>query len=41
MVSEFVFTLTIVLCVIPVVFAVGERKSSHILYINIGTAVHA
>jgi len=41
MVSEFVFILTVVLCVTPVVFTVGERKSLHTQLIGIGTDVHA
>jgi hypothetical protein len=39
MVSEFVFILTVVLCVISIVFTVGERKGLHILFMGIGTAV--
>jgi len=39
--SEFVFILTVVLRVTPVVFTVCERKSLHILFTYIGTAVHA
>jgi hypothetical protein len=41
MVSEFVFILTVVLCVTSIVFTVGERESLHILFICIGAAVHA
>ena len=40
MVSELVVILTVVLCVTPVVFTVGKRKSLRILFICIGTAVH-
>jgi hypothetical protein len=41
MVSEFVFILTVVLRVTPVVFTVGERKSLGIVFICNGTAVYA
>ena len=41
MVSELFFILTPVLRVTPVVFTFGEGKSLHILFISIGTAVHA
>ena len=41
MVSEFVFILTVVLCVTPVVFTVGEGKSLRFLFICFSTAVHA
>ena len=40
-VSEFVFILTVVLCVTPVVFTVGEWMSLHSLFVCIGAAVHA
>jgi hypothetical protein len=40
-VSEFVFILTVVLRVTPVVFTVGERKILRFLCICICTAVHA
>jgi hypothetical protein len=40
MVSEFVFILTVVLSVRPVVFTVGERKSLRILFMCVGTAVY-
>jgi hypothetical protein len=40
MVSELVFTLTLVLCVILIVITVGERKNLRILFICIGTSVH-
>ena len=40
MVSEFVFILTVVLRVTPVMFTVVERKSLGIVFICIGSAVH-
>ena len=41
MVSAFVFILTVVYCVSPVVFAGGDWKSLHIRFICIVAAVHA
>jgi len=40
MVSEFVFILTVVLCVTSIVFTVGERKNLDILFIYVSIAVH-
>jgi hypothetical protein len=41
MVSEFVFILIVVFCVISIVFTVGERRTLVILFICISTAVYA